>query len=316
MTGQFKRFRHRRVDEKTRAHYRETDLRKEDLIWPVFLIEGQDQQEEIPAMPGVFRYTTDLLLCELSSLVRSGLRSVLLFGVPETKGIERAWSEEGIVQRAIPRIKTAFPDLEVITDVCLCSYTEDGHCHIGDNDRTCEILARIAESHARAGADVVAPSDMMDGRVSFIRQRLDSCGYAGTKIMSYAAKFASNYYGPFRQAAECTPQSGDRKGYQMDPANGREALEEIAADIEEGADSIIIKPALSYLDVIARAKDRFKVPLIGYNVSGEYNMLTLSVQSGSVREEIIEETLLSIKRAGASRIISYFTPSLLKKEIL
>ena len=324
----FKRFRNRRIDKETRTKYQETFLKNSDFIWPVFLVDGKKIKQEISSMPDVFHFSTDVFISELQTLVKSGLKSILLFGVPEKKGVEQAWSPDGIVQKAIPKIKKQFPELEIITDVCLCSFTEDGHCHIGDNDATCEILAKIAVSHAVAGADIVAPSDMMDGRVYFIRKALAKMksplptsirrspplrkGDCIPKIMSYAAKFASNYYGPFRDAANCAPKSGDRKTYQMDFANPQEAMEEIAADIEEGADSIIIKPALSYLDIIAKAKVKFSCPIIAYNVSGEYKMLKTAIKNGDVKEEIIYETLLSIKRAGADRIISYFTPYFLK----
>lgn len=307
----FKRFRQRRVDEETRRKYRETSLKPADFIWPVFLKQGARVKEEIPSMPGVCRYSVDEFLNDLSPLKDQGLKSVLLFGVPETKGIEQAYSETGIVQTAIPVLRREFQDLEIITDVCLCSYTEDGHCHIGKNDETCEILARIALSHAKAGADWVAPSDMMDGRVHFIKRMLESQGFSETKILSYAAKFASSYYGPFRDAADCAPKTGDRKTYQMDPANGREALLEIEADIEEGADAVMIKPALAYLDIVARARDQFKVPIVAYNVSGEYSMLKLAVLKGLMQKQAVFESLLSIKRAGAGRIISYFVPEIL-----
>ena len=311
LNGPFQRFRPRRVDADTRSLYQESRLAVGDFIWPVFLKKGTGIKEAVVSMPGVFRYSTDLFTKELSPLVGCGLRAVLLFGVPEEKGIEQAWAGSGIVQSSIPIIHSRFPDLEIITDVCLCSYSGDGHCHIGDNDETCEALAKIAVSHARAGANTVAPSAMMDGQVWFIRRALDADGLNDTRIMSYAAKFASNYYGPFRDAAVCAPKSGDRTTYQMDPANGNEALEEIASDLQEGACSVIVKPALSYLDVIARARDRFQCQLIGYNVSAEYSMLYNAVQSGLVREGIIQETLLSIKRAGASRILSYFVPRIL-----
>lgn len=309
----FKRFRPNRINEEARLKCRETFIKKSDFIWPAFLIAGNNIAREIPAMTGVFRYSSDRLIEALGQLVENGLKSALLFGVPSEKGIEQTYSSDGIVQSAIPLVKKNFPALEIITDVCLCSYTPDGHCHIGDNDKTCDVLAKIALSHARAGADVVAPSDMMDGRVYFIKKVLTENGFAGVKIMSYAAKYASNFYGPFRSAADCAPQSGDRKDYQMDPANVDEALEEIAADIEEGADSIIIKPALSYLDVIAKAKARFNVPIAAYNVSGEYQMLMRAVAEKIVNTDIIEEVLTSIKRAGADRIISYFTPQILRK---
>ena len=325
----FKRFRFKRIDKNTRAKYQETLLNKSDFIWPVFLVNGRNIKQEISSMPDVFHFSSDVLIRELKPLVKSGLKSVLLFGVPEKKGIEQAYSPDGIVQKAIPLIKKTFPELEIITDVCLCSFTENGHCHIGDNDATCEILAKIAVSHAVAGADVVAPSDMMDGRVYYIREALTNmkspsptlkkgeCRRPGEcsdhpKIMSYAAKFASNYYGPFRDAADCAPKSGDRKSYQMDYANSEEAMEEIAADIDEGTNSIIIKPALAYLDIISKARMKFSCPIVAYNVSGEYKMLKMAIENGDAKEEIIYETILSMKRAGADRIISYFTPHFLK----
>jgi porphobilinogen synthase len=310
----FKRFRWRRVNEETRLKYRETFLNKEDFIWPVFLISGKDRVEQVPSMANVFRYSCDQLVGQLKSLAPLGLRSILLFGIPGQKGIEQAYAENGLVQNAMPVIKKNFPGLEIITDVCLCSYTPDGHCHIGDNDQTCEILAKIALSHARAGADIVAPSDMMDGRVYYLKRAFVENNITGTKILSYAAKYASNYYGPFRSAADCAPQTGDRKGYQLDPANVKEALEEIAADIQEGADQIMIKPALSYLDIIAKAKAKFNIPVVAYNVSGEYQMLKNAIENKILDSAIVEETLLSIKRAGADRIVSYFTPEILRKQ--
>jgi porphobilinogen synthase len=234
-----------------------------------------------------------------------------LFGVPQKKGIEQAYSAGGIVQSAIPVIKSKFPELEIITDVCLCSYTEDGHCHIGDNDKTCEVLAEIAVSQAKAGADIVAPSDMMDGRVHYIKEALKKNNFPKVKILSYGAKYASNFYGPFREAADCLPKSGDRKSYQMDYSNSNEAMEEIAADIDEGADQIMIKPALSYLDIIAKARAKFKIPLVAYNVSGEYVMLKKAVKAGDCAPDVILESLVSIKRAGADRIVSYFSPAVL-----
>lgn len=307
----FKRFRDRRVDEATRLKYRETFLKPEDFIWPVFLVDGNKVKQEIISMPGVFHFSVDMLIEELTKLVAKGLKSVLLFGVPEKKGISQAYSENGIIQKAIPRIKNIFPALEIITDVCLCSFTENGHCHIGDNDETCKILAKIALSHAKAGADIVAPSDMMDGRVFYINRELKNNNLNNTKILSYAAKYASNFYGPFRDAAECTPKSGDRKTYQMDYANSREALEEIAADIEEGTHQVMIKPALSYLDIIAKTKAHFNVPIVAYNVSGEYSMLKYGISQGFYNPDVINETLVSIKRAGADRIVTYFVPEIL-----
>ena len=310
---EFKRFRHRRLDEATREQFRETaKLKAAELIWPVFVVEGKNRKEEVGGMFDVFRMSADILCEELAPLVAKGLEAILVFGVPSIKGIEQAWAADGVVQKSVAMIKKQFPALEVITDVCLCSYTDDGHCHVGDNDETCRILARVALSHARAGADAVAPSDMMDGRVHFIRKELDANGM-NTPIMSYSAKFASAYYGPFRDAADCAPQHGDRKSYQMDYANGSEALEEIAADIDEGASSVIVKPALAYLDIIANAASRFDVPIIAYNVSGEYQALNLLVKSGGAAPSIIDETLLSFKRAGASRIITYFAPAVIKE---
>ncbi|MBI5554372.1 MAG: porphobilinogen synthase, partial [Elusimicrobia bacterium] len=267
----------------------------------------------IPAMSEVFRYSNDKLITELTSLIGKGLKSILLFGVPENKGLEQSYAGNGIVQSAIPLIKKKYPKLEIVTDVCLCSYTNDGHCHIGDNDKTCAILARIALSYASAGADLVAPSAMMDGQVLIIRQALDKAGFRQTGILAYAAKFASNFYGPFRFAADCAPKTGDRQDYQMDPANAKEALAEIAADIEEGAAQIMIKPALSYLDIIARARGKFKIPIVAYNVSGEYQMLKSAIENKILAVAVVEETLLSIKRAGADRIVSYFTPYILRK---
>ena len=307
----YKRFRNRRVDVATRQQFRETVLTGADFIWPVFCIEGSNRREPIAAMPGVFRLSADCLIRDLELLVKSGLKSILVFGVPDTKGVERAWQEDGLVQQVLQRVKKEFPTLEVISDVCICSYTKDGHCHIGDNDATCEVLAKIAVSHARSGADCVAPSAMMDGQVYHIRKALNVAGLESTQIISYSAKYASNYYGPFREAADCVPQHGDRSTYQMDPANSQEALEEVGADIEEGATAVIVKPALAYLDIIAKVKERFSCPVIGYNVSGEYAMLKNAVDSGIVKKEIVWESLVSIKRAGAERIISYFTPDVL-----
>lgn len=329
----FKRFRDRRVSEEIRAQHCETKLNRDDFILPLFIVDGSDVKKEISSMPNVFHYSIDRLLPDLQELVDLGLKSVLLFGVPQTKGVEQSFSETGLVQQAIALIKSLLPQLEVITDVCLCSYTTDGHCHIGgnhnenshieDNDETCEILAQIALSHAKAGADIVAPSDMMDGRVHFINKALKENNLRNTKILSYAAKYASNYYGPFRDAADCAPQSsdsnpGDRKSYQMDYANTDEAIAEVDADLEEGADQIMIKPALSYLDIIYRTKEHClqhnnSTPIVAYNVSGEYKMLLHSVNSGWANEDIIHESLLSIKRAGADRIVSYFTPYLLQE---
>lgn len=307
----YKRFRDRRTSESLRKTLRETRLSSGDFILPLFCLEGRGKVQKVESMPDVFRMTPDRITGVLEPLISKGLSSVILFGVPQSKGIEQTWAEDGTVQQVVKAVKKQFPFLEVITDVCFCSYSSDGHCQVKDNDSTCALLARAALSHAGAGADVVAPSAMMDGQVYHIRRALDNNGYQNVKIMSYSAKFASNYYGPFRDAADCAPSSGDRKTYQMDPANKDEAMEEIAADIEEGAHSIIVKPALSYLDIISRARSRFECPVVGYNVSGEYRMLLDAVKLGYASEDIICETLLSIKRAGADRIISYFTPRIL-----
>lgn len=309
----FKRFRQRRRDEVTRRKYRETVLCRSDFIWPVFLADGKNIVEEIPSMPDVYRYSTDKLIPKLKKLVGLGLESVLFFGVTKKKGIAQSYSPKGIVQSAIPIIKDTFPKLEVITDVCLCSYTKDGHCHIGDNDKTCELLTKIALSHAKAGADIIAPSDMMDGRVYYIKKTLAENGFSKVKILSYSAKYASNFYGPFRDAASCAPKTGDRKAYQMDFCNSKEAMEEIDADIKEGADEVMIKPAMAYLDIISKAKAKFKVPIVAYNVSGEYVMLKNTVKNSTFKPEIIEEALISIKRAGADRIVTYFVPYILGK---
>lgn len=308
----FKRFRNRRVDKATRLKFQETFLRRDDFVLPLFIVGGKNRKEQISSMKNVNRMSVDIVIEYLKNLKKIGLKSILLFGVPDKKGIEQVYDDNGIVQNAIREIKTN-SDIEIITDVCLCSYTEDGHCHIGDNDRTCEILAKIALSHARAGADIVAPSDMMDGRVYYIRKVLDENGFKNLPILSYAAKFASNFYGPFREAADSVPTYGDRKSYQMNYANSKEAMEEIESDLEEGAKMIMIKPALSYLDVIRMAKDKFKVPIYAYNVSGEYAAINYLIDNKLAKEEIIYEILISIKRAGADKIVSYFTPYILEK---
>jgi porphobilinogen synthase len=309
----FKRFRSSRINEETRLKNRETFLHPKDFILPIFLVEGKNIKQEITSMPEVYHFSVDKLLIELEPLINNGLQSVLLFPVPEKKGIEQAWSDSGIIQTALPLIKNKFPKLEIITDVCLCAFTEDGHCHIGDNDKTCQILSKIALSHAKAGADIVAPSDMMDGRIFFIKNSLKENNLNQTKILSYAAKYASNFYGPFRDATDCAPKTGDRKTYQMDYANSNEAMLEIATDIEEGANQIMIKPAMAYLDIIANAKHNFSIHLVAYNVSGEYRMIKDAIEKGYAKEDLIIETLTSIKRAGANKIVSYFTPYILNK---
>ncbi len=312
MNDTFARFRANRIDKETRDRVRETAIDIRDFIWPAFVIDGTNRSEPVSAMPGVSRMSADRLIEALEPLIAAGLESVLLFGIPSRKGVDEAWNPNGAIQRAIPLVARAYPRLKIITDVCLCSYTDDGHCHVGDNDETCRLLARVARSHAESGAHIVAPSAMMDGQVLFIKEELDRAGLGKVPIMSYAAKYASHFYGPFRDAAACAPRHGDRRGYQMDPGNSDEALEEIASDLDQGAGSIIIKPALSYLDIVRRARDRFPCDLVAYNVSGEYRMLTDAIAAGYARRSIIPESLLSMKRAGADKIISYFVPELVK----
>ncbi len=308
-----KRLRRLRRTETMRRLVRETMLNVSDLIYPLFVTFGKNTRNEIPSMPGVYQLSVDLLGSEVKDIVRLGIPGVLLFGIPQTKDEigSSGYAADGVVQQAIKTIKDAEPGLLAITDVCMCEYTDHGHCGIVkkgdvDNDATLEILARMAISHAEAGADIVAPSDMMDGRIQAIRRALDEAGFQQTPILSYAAKYASAFYGPFREAAESAPQFGDRRSYQMDPANMREAMREIEADIEEGADMVMIKPALAFLDVIRKARDTFNHPLAAYNVSGEYAMVKAAAQRGWIDEQrIVTEILTSIKRAGADIIISY-----------
>lgn len=303
-----------RKNETIRNLIRETKLSVEDFIYPIFVEEGTNIKEEIPSMEGVYRYSVDRVLKEVEEVESLGIKAILLFGIPANKdelGTE-GYAEDGIVQKATREIKKVFPQMYVITDVCMCEYTSHGHCGIllengyVDNDKTLEYLGKIALSHARAGADMIAPSDMMDGRIEYIRNCLDDNGFKTVPIMAYSAKYASSFYGPFRDAADSSPAFGDRKSYQMDPANTDEAMREIELDIMEGADIIMVKPALSYLDIIRRAKDNFNMPLAAYNVSGEYSMLKMAVKEGLLDETAILESLLSIKRAGADIIISYF----------
>jgi porphobilinogen synthase len=291
----------------------ETKLSVDDLILPIFVVPGERVRQEISSMPEMFRFSIDELLKEMPKISELGLPGILLFGVPKAKderGTE-AYDEHGVVQEAIRAIKCQTPELLVITDVCLCGYTSHGHCGVVGggrilNDPTLKLLAQVALSHVRAGADMVAPSDMMDGRVGAIRQALDEEGYTHIPIMSYAAKYASNFYGPFREAAECPPQFGDRKSYQMDPSNALEALREVRMDIEEGADIVMIKPALCYLDIISRVKQEFAYPVAAYNVSGEYSMVKAAAQKGWINEkDMVLEILTSIKRAGADIILTY-----------
>ncbi len=308
------RARRLRMNEGFRALVRETHLSPDQLVYPLFVVTGKGVKNEIPSMPGCFQLSCDRLKAEITDMKDVGLRSVLLFGIPENKDeiASQAYARDGIVQRAIKEIKSAFPDILAITDVCLCEYTSHGHCGFVsegrvDNDTTLEILAKTALSHAKAGADMVAPSDMMDGRVAEIREALDEDGFENIPVMSYAVKYASSFYGPFREAADCAPQFGDRRSYQMDPANIREALREATLDMEEGADILMVKPALPYLDVIARLREEFDLPIAAFHVSGEYAMVKAAARMGWIDEErVMMECLLGIRRAGADIIITYY----------
>ena len=301
-----------------RGLVRETELSPSDFIYPIFVAAGENVKNPISSMPGIFQLSINHAVEEAKRAYSLGIPGVLLFGIPEGKdeAASGAYDPEGVVQLATRAIKDALPELLVITDVCLCEYTSHGHCGIvgrerGEvlNDVSVELLARAASSQADAGADIVAPSDMMDGRVAALRSELDREGHEEVPIMAYSAKYASAFYGPFREAAESTPQFGDRRGYQMDPANAREALREVALDIEEGADIVIVKPALPYLDVVRRVRETADLPVAAYNVSGEYSMLKAAVQNGWLEEErAVMETLTGIKRAGAEIIISYHAP--------
>jgi porphobilinogen synthase len=312
----FPEYRPRRMrqNETLRALIRETRLSPEQLILPLFVMPGKGRHEEVPSMPGVFRLSVDQLGKEAKECLAAGVKSVILFGLPEKKDPmgSGAHARDGIVQRAIRELKNKAPEITVVTDVCLCEYTDHGHCGclVGnrvDNDTTLELLARTALSHAQAGADMVAPSDMMDGRVAEIRAALDEHDFSMIPIMSYAVKYASAFYGPFRDAADCAPQFGDRRSYQMDPANSREALREATLDVEEGADILMVKPAVAYLDIIARLHDEFDLPIAAYHVSGEYAMIKAAAQQGWIDgERVMAETLLAIRRAGADIIITYF----------
>jgi porphobilinogen synthase len=296
-----------------RRFARETVLLPSDFVYPLFVTFGHGVRREVTSMPDVFQVSVDQLAYEAEELASLGIGSVLLFGIPEHKDdlASDAYDPNGIIQQAIRELKRVAPDLVVIGDVCCCEYTDHGHCGIligetVDNDQTLTLLARTALAQAEAGVDIVAPSDMMDGRVLVMREALDQAGYASLPILSYAAKYASGFYGPFRDAAESTPSFGDRRSHQMDPANVREALSEIATDLEEGADAVIVKPALSYLDVIAAARARFDVPVAAYNVSGEYSMVRAAGRAGWIDERrVTMEILTSIRRAGASQIITY-----------
>jgi len=312
----FPEYRPRRMrrNEALRTMIRETTLSAGQLVYPLFIVAGKNVRNAVASMPGVNQISVDQLAAEAKELLELGVNAVMLFGIPEQKdGVgSGAHAKDGIVQRAIRELKNKAPGLLVITDVCLCEYTDHGHCGFlvnneVDNDATLEILAKTALSHVRAGADMVAPSDMMDGRVAEIRAALDENNFEMIPIMSYAVKYASSFYGPFRDAAESTPQFGDRRGYQMDPANSREALREATLDVDEGADILMVKPALAYLDIIARLRDEFDLPLAAYHVSGEYAMIKAAAANGWIDgERAMQETLLSIRRAGADIIITYF----------
>ena len=308
------RLRRLRCTEALRALVRETKVEIGDLIYPLFVVEGSGAKQEITSMPGICRYSNDLLPGEVEDIAKLGIPALILFGIPGKKDEvgSSAYDAEGVIQQAIRTIKRATPELLVVTDVCLCEYTSHGHCGVVvdgyvDNDKTLELLAKTALSHAEAGADVVAPSDMMDGRVKAIRQALDGNGFQHIPILAYAAKYASAFYGPFREAAQSAPQFGDRRSYQMDPPNWREALREVEQDIAEGADMVMVKPALPYLDVIRKVRDTFNYPLAAYSVSGEYAMVKAAAQQGWVDEKgMVLEILTAIKRAGADIIITYY----------
>jgi porphobilinogen synthase len=317
-----------RRTEALRRIVRETTLAPDDLIWPLFAVPGKKVRNPVKSMPGVFQLSVDELVAEAQAGYDAGVRSVILFGVPERKDAtgSGAWDDDGIIPRAIRALKERVPGMVVMTDVCMCEYTDHGHCGVlkapraggpgqdlqVDNDATLPLLAKEAVAHARAGADVVAPSDMMDGRVAAIRAALDADGLADVPILSYAAKFAGAFYGPFRDAAESAPREGagipkDRKGYQMDPGNSREALREVALDVAEGADMLMVKPAVPYLDIVRLVRDRFDLPLAAYHVSGEYAMIKAAAERGWIDEErVMLETLLCIRRAGADLVLTYY----------
>ena len=313
-------YRPRRLRESplVRKMVRETALRTDDLVYPLFTLHGRGVREPIPSMPGQFRLSIDELLKECKDAASMGIPAVLLFGIPQQKDARgsEAYAEDGIIQQAVRAVKETIPDLLVITDVCLCEYTSHGHCGVVEdgrvrNDPTLELISRTALSHVEAGADMVAPSDMMDGRVAAIREALDESGYQETPIMAYSVKYASAFYGPFRDAAGSAPQFGDRRTYQMDPANAVEAMREVALDVDEGADIVMVKPALAYLDIISRVKAEFGLPVAAYSVSGEYAMIRAAGQLGWIDEErVMVEALTGIRRAGADIIITYFAKDL------
>ncbi|ADU31369.1 porphobilinogen synthase [Evansella cellulosilytica] len=319
-TIDFRRHRRLRRTEGIRNMVRETHLHKEDLIYPIFVKEGTNIKNEIASMPGIYQWSLDLVEQEVKEVVDLGIPSIILFGIPHEKDEcgTSAYAEDGIVQQATRLVKEKFPHLTVIADTCLCQFTDHGHCGVIEdgqvlNDPTLELLVKTAVSQAKAGADIIAPSNMMDGFVAAIRHGLDDAGYHDIPIMSYAVKFASSFYGPFRDAAHSSPQFGDRKTYQMDPANRLDALREAQSDVEEGADFLIVKPALSYLDIMRDVKDRFPLPVVAYNVSGEYSMIKAAAQNGWVDEKgIVLEKLVSMKRAGADLILTYFAKDVVK----
>lgn len=308
------RMRRLRRTQNIRKMVQEVQLNMNDYIYPIFVIEGTDIKNEIPSMPGIFQFSLDHLLEEVQRAVDAGVIAIMLFGIPAEKDAcgSEAYNDNGIVQQAVRLIRAHYPDLVISTDVCMCEYTNHGHCGIikgetVDNDATLEMLAKIAVSHARAGADILAPSDMMDGRIGVIRAALDEAGCKDVIIMAHAVKYASGFYGPFRDAAESAPHFGDRKSYQMDPASGtRQALQEVSMDIEEGADMVIIKPGLAYLDLVAAAYDNTLVPIVAYNVSAEYSMVKAAAQNGWIDEKtIVLEIMNAFKRAGAKMVITY-----------
>ena len=308
------RARRMRQNEAFRRMVRETALSVNDLILPLFAVEGQDVQNPIPSMPGHCQMSVEHLVAKVREAAEAGVPAVILFGLPDKKDPlgTRAYAADGIVQKAVREVKQAVPDMAVITDVCLCQYTDHGHCGmvekgVIDNDASLDLLAKTALSHAQAGADMVAPSDMMDGRVAEIRALLDDNGFSHVPVMAYSAKYCSSFYGPFREAADSAPQFGDRRTYQMDPANAQEALREATMDVEEGADIIMVKPALPYLDIITRLREEIDLPLAAYNVSGEFSMIKAAAEKGWIDEErVMMETLTAIKRAGADMILTYF----------
>ncbi|WP_373687618.1 porphobilinogen synthase [Virgibacillus proomii] len=313
-TPEFARHRRLRNSQAMRDLVRETHLHVDDFIYPMFVVDGENIKREVPSMPGVYQVSLDLLAEEVKELEQLDIKALILFGVPKEKDEQGtgAFVEDGIVQEATRLIKKEFPTMLVLADTCLCEYTSHGHCgvihnHDVDNDASLKLLAKTAVSQAKAGADIIAPSNMMDGFVAVIRKALDEAGYTEIPIMSYAVKYASSFYGPFRDAADSTPQFGDRKTYQMDPANRLEAIREAKSDVAEGADFLIVKPALAYLDIVREVRNNFDVPIVAYNVSGEYAMVKAAAQNGWIDEQaLVMEKLVSMKRAGADLIITYF----------